>query len=172
MVLLRENNSPLMTGVQVGIPGCDVDVAHQVAGYGFGESLLQAATTLSFLQFMKYMAEWRSDLCDALSTDPCGLLQKKHPGIAHVIKSELLPFPDLTAVALYADPLTSWSNGHAPPKNADIVARQPDLAAIGDFCSRHFSLSGDSLVHKLKDVSAGVVMRAALQVRTNPCLAI
>ena len=124
-----------MTGMQVGIPGCDVDVAHQVAGYGFSESLLQAAITLPFLDFMKYMAKWHNNLCDALSTDPCGLLQKKHPGIAQVIKLELLPFPDLTTIALYADPLTSWSNGHVPPKNEFIMAHQPNLAAIGDFCS-------------------------------------
>ena len=161
-----------MTGMQVGIPGCDVDVAHQVAGYGFGESLLQAATTLPFLDFMKYMAEWRNNLCDALSTDPHGLLQQKHPGIAQVIKSELLPFPDLTAIALYADPLTSWSNDHVPPENEFIMACQPDLAAIGDFCSRHFSLSGDSLTHRLKDVCAGVVTRAALQVCAISCLAV
>ena len=55
-----------MTGMQVGIPGCDVDVACQVAGYGFGENLLQATTTLPFLEFMKYMPKWRSDLCDVL----------------------------------------------------------------------------------------------------------
>jgi len=153
-----------MTGMQVGIPGCNVDVACQVACYGFGESLLQAATTLPFLDFMEYVAEWRRDLCDALSTDPRGLLQQKHPGVAQVIKSELLPFPDLTAVALYADPLTSWSDGYVPPGNDVVMARQPDLPAIGDFCSRCFSLSGDGLVHKLKDVCAGVVTRALLQV--------
>ena len=161
-----------MTGMQVGIPGCDVDVAHQVAGYGFSESLLQAAITLPFVDFMKYMAKWHNNLCDALSTDPRGLLQKKHPGIAQVIKLELRPFPDLTTIALYADPLTSWSNGHVPPKNEFIMAHQPNLAAIRDFCSRHFSLSGDSLTHRLKDVCAGVVTRAALQVCTISCLAV
>ena len=153
-----------MTGMQVGIPGCDVDVACQVAGYGFGENLLQATTTLPFLEFMKYMPKWRSDLCDALSTDPHGLLQQKHPGITQVIKSELLPFPDLTAVALYTNLLTSWSNGHVPPENDLITACQPDLPTIRDFCTRHFSLSGDSLVHKLKDICASVVMCALLQV--------
>ncbi|KIM59863.1 hypothetical protein SCLCIDRAFT_1185384, partial [Scleroderma citrinum Foug A] len=92
------------------IPGCNVDIACQVACYGFGESLLQATTTLPFLKFMTYMAEWCNDLCDALSNDPCGLLQQRHPGIAQVIQLELIPFPDLTAVALYADLLASWSN--------------------------------------------------------------
>ena len=120
---------------------------------------------LPFLEFMTYMAEWRNDLCDALSNDPHGLLQQKHPGIAQVIQSELIPFPDLTAVALYADPLTSWSNAQVPPENI-IMARQPDLPTIGDFCFRHFSLSGDNLVHKLKDICVGMVTRALLQVST------
>jgi len=44
------------------------------------------------------------------------------------------------------------------------MARQPDLPAIGDFCSQCFSLLGDGLVHKLKDVCAGVVTHALLQV--------
>jgi len=111
------NSSPLTTGMQIGIPGCDIDVAHQVASYGFGESLLQAATMLPFLEFMKYMAKWHSDLCAALSTDPRGLLQQKHLGIAQVIQLELIPFPDLAAVVLYADPLTLWFNSHVPPEN-------------------------------------------------------
>ena len=95
--------------MQIGIPGCDVDVACQLACYGFGDSLLQAALMLPFLQFMEYIANWCRDLCDALSTDPCGYLQQLHHGLAQVIQSELLQFPDLPALALYASPLTSWS---------------------------------------------------------------
>ena len=105
-----------------------------------------------------------------MSTDPGGLLQRRHPGVANVIKLELLPFPDLTTVALYVDLLTLWSNGHVPSENDIIMARQPDLPAIRDFCSQHFSLSGDSLVCKLKDVCAGVVTHALLQVCAISCL--
>ena len=112
------------------------------------------------------MPKWHSNLCDALLTDSRGLLQQKHPGVAQVIKSELLPFPDLTAIVLYTDLLTLWSNGHVPPENNLIMACQPDLPAIGDFCSQNFSLSGNSLVHKLKDICAGVVTCALLQVCT------
>ncbi|KIM66084.1 hypothetical protein SCLCIDRAFT_56409, partial [Scleroderma citrinum Foug A] len=93
----------------VGIPGCDVDVACQLACYGFGDSLLQAALMLPFLQFMEYIVNWCCNLCDALSTDPRGYQQQLHHGLTQVIQSELLQFPDLPAVALYASPLTLWS---------------------------------------------------------------
>jgi len=156
--------------MQIGIPGCDVDVACQLACYGFGDSLLQAAFMLPFLQFMEYIANWRRDLCDALSTDPRGYLQQLHRGLAQVIQLELLQFPDLPAVALYASPLTSWSNGRVPSdEDIAVVARQPDLPAISTICSQHFGLSGDGLVQKLNDSCTGVVTCTLLQVSIAIC---
>ena len=156
--------------MQIGIPGCDVDVACQLACYGFGDSLLQAALTLPFLQFMEYVANWCCDLCDALSTDPCGYLQQLHHGLAQVIQSELLQFHDLPALALYASLLTSWSNGRVPPdEDIAIVACQPDLPAISTICLQHFCLSGDGLVQKLNDSCTGVVTHALLQVSIVVC---
>jgi len=156
--------------MQIEIPGCNVDVACQLACYRFGDSLLQAAFTLPFLQFMEYIANWHCDLCNALSTDPHGYIQQLHHGLAQVIQSELLQFPDLPAVALYAILLTSWSNGHIPlDEDIAIVACQPDLPAISTICSQHFGLSGDGLIQKLNDSCTGVVTCALLQVSISVC---
>ena len=139
--------------MQVEIPGCSTDTACQLVGHGFGDSLLQATSTLYFLVFMEYVAHWHHDPCDAMSTDPRG------HGLAGIIQSKLLPFPDLTALALYASPLTSWSNGHVPPDEdfAKVMARQPDLLAIADICSWYFGLLGDRLAQRLNDACTGVI---------------
>ena len=114
---------------------------------------------------MEYAATWRRDVCNVLSTNPCGC------GLARVIQSELLPFPDLTALALYASPLTSWSSGRVPPDEdfAAMASRQPDLPAIAAICSQHFGLSGDRLAQRLNDACTGVVTRALLQVTIVLC---
>ena len=151
--------------MQVGIPGCSTNTSCQLAGHRFGDSLLQAASALHFLVFMEYVAHWHHNLCDTMSTDLHGL------GLAGIIQSKLLPFPDLTTLALYASPLTLWSNGHVPPNEdfAKVMACQPDLLAIADICSQHFGLSGDRLAQRLNDACTGVVTRVMLQVSIFLC---
>ena len=102
---------------------------------------------------MEYAATWRHNICNVLSTNPCGC------GLTRVIQSELLPFPDLTALVTYANTLTSWSSGCVPPDKdfATMASHQPDLPAIVAICSQHFGLLGDRLAQRLNDACTGVV---------------
>ncbi|KIK16440.1 hypothetical protein PISMIDRAFT_66336, partial [Pisolithus microcarpus 441] len=91
-----------------------IEVAHHLAYYGFGRSLLDAAISFQFVEFMDFVAKWHDDVCEVLKTDPWRLLGGKHHEIACIIKEEHTKFPDPTILATYLLLLTSWMDGHSP----------------------------------------------------------
>ncbi|KAI6152557.1 hypothetical protein BKA82DRAFT_142760 [Pisolithus tinctorius] len=62
----------LMSSVdtETGNRWCSVDIAHQLAKYGFGRSLLQATTALQFAKFMSFISKWCDSICEVLRMDP------------------------------------------------------------------------------------------------------
>ncbi|KAI6029097.1 PIN domain-like protein [Pisolithus microcarpus] len=140
---------------------CSVEVARRLAYYGFGRSLLEAAVSFQFVEFMNFIAKWRDDICEVLRTDPRSLLGGRHYELARIIKEECTQFPDPAVLAMYLLPLTSWSDGHSP----DIVtaSRQPDLQSLAAFCLQHLSWSPEIVQSELEAACAGTAMRALLQ---------
>ncbi|KAI5988004.1 PIN domain-like protein, partial [Pisolithus albus] len=141
---------------------CSVGVAQQLAYYGFGRSLLDAAVSLQFVEFMSFVAKWREDICEVLRTDPRSLLGRKHYELARIIKEERTEFPDPAVLAMYLLPLTSWSDGNFPVPVT--TSRRPDLQSLAAFCLQHLSWSPDIVRSELGDACAGTVLRALLQV--------
>ena len=95
---------------QDGIHGCGIDIVQKLAHYGLGDTLLQAATTLPILEFVTiFCVKWRDEVCQTLTLDPLGILQRKYRELAHTIQMTT-DFPNPFAIANYLGPLTSWSN--------------------------------------------------------------
>jgi hypothetical protein len=124
---------------------------------------MHAVTTLTAVQYMRFIPEWCDAVCNALQCDPRQLLVQKHCALAQKIRMEHDNFPDLAIVTLYVNPLTSWSGTGSPPMHP-ITSGQPDLALIATFCLQHFSWTLDYLQCKLSSVCAGAVTQALLQV--------
>ncbi|KIK15821.1 hypothetical protein PISMIDRAFT_50468, partial [Pisolithus microcarpus 441] len=148
--------------VSAGHCWCSVEVAWQLAYYGFGRSLLDAAVSFQFIEFMSFVAKWCEDICEVLRTDPQSLLGRKHYELARIIKEECTEFLDPAILAMYLLPLTSWSDRHFPV--TVLTSRQPDLQSLAAFCLQHLSWSPDIVQSELVDACAGTTMRALLQV--------
>ncbi|KAL4079457.1 hypothetical protein J3A83DRAFT_4086223 [Scleroderma citrinum] len=133
-----------------GLPGCGVDIACWVALYGFGRTLVHAASTYLFVEFVSFIAQWHKDLC-------------QHFELACIIEEECTEFPDPTVLAAYLWPVTSWSEGHQLPVTV-VTSHQPDLTAHVAFCSQHLDWSMDTIQPMLMDVHIGLIIHALLQV--------
>ncbi|KAI6126773.1 PIN domain-like protein [Pisolithus sp. B1] len=141
---------------------CSVEVARRLAYYGVGRTLLDAAVSLQFVEFMNFVAKWRVGVCKVLRTDPQGLLGGRRHELARIIEEERIEFPDPAILAMYLLPLTSWSDGRSPV--TATTSRQPDLQSVAAFCLQRLSWSPAAVQSELMDVCAGTVMRALLQV--------
>ncbi|KAI6167227.1 PIN domain-like protein [Pisolithus thermaeus] len=141
---------------------CSVEVARRLAYYGFGRTLVDAAVSFQFVEFMNFVAKWRIDVCKVLKTDPQSLLGGRHHELARIIEEERIEFPDPAILAMYLLPLTSWSDRRSPITTT--TSRQPDLQSVAAFCLQRLSWSPAAVQSELMDVCAGTVMRALLQV--------
>ena len=151
---------------QDGIHGCGIDIAQKLAHYGLGDTLLQAATTLPILEFvMIFCVKWRNEVCQTLTLDPLGILQRKYRELAHTIQMTM-DFPNPFAIANYLGPLTSWSNDQ-PSFDGIMSSRQPDVTTIARFCIQHFSWPVETLLNKMRGVWTAVAVRSFCQVRDH-----
>ncbi|KAI6004433.1 hypothetical protein F5J12DRAFT_893515 [Pisolithus orientalis] len=126
---------------------CDTDVACWLVDYGFGRTLLEAAISLQFVEFMEFIAKWYHEL-------------------ACVIKEEHFEFPDPTILAMYLSPLTLWSDGgHSPITH--VMSHQANLIALVAFCLQCLGWPPDTVQSALMDTCAGAAMHALLQLPGN-----
>ncbi|KAI6139479.1 hypothetical protein BKA82DRAFT_3920554, partial [Pisolithus tinctorius] len=88
---------------------CDTDVACWLVDYGLGRTLLEAAVSLQFIEFMEFITKWHDNVCEVLRTDPQHFLGCRYHKLAHIVKEEHFKFPDPAILAMYLSPLTSWS---------------------------------------------------------------
>ncbi|KAI6152625.1 PIN domain-like protein [Pisolithus tinctorius] len=146
-----------------GCRWCNTDVAHWLVDYGFGRTLLEAAISLQFVEFMEFVAKWCDNICEVLRTDPQHFLGHRYHELARVIKEEHFEFPDPAILAMYLSPLTSWSDGGHSPITC-VTSRQPNLTALAAFCSQRLGWPPDTVQSALMDACAGAAMRALLQV--------
>ncbi|KAI5988481.1 hypothetical protein F5J12DRAFT_786843 [Pisolithus orientalis] len=145
---------------------CNTDVAHQLVAYGFGRTLLEAAISLQFVEFMEFVAKWCNNVCEVLRTDPQHFLGCRYHELACVIKEEHFKFPDPAILAMYLSPLTSWSDGGHSPITC-VMSCQPNLTALVAFCSQHLGWPPDTVQSVLMDACAGAAMGALLQLPGN-----
>ena len=148
---------------QDSVQGCGIDIAHKLAQYGLGDTLLHAANTLPLLESVStFLVNWRTELCRVLTSDPLGILQCKYCDLAHDIWG-MTDFPDPAVIAGYLSPLTSWSKDKPDFSNL-VTSCQPDLTAISRFCVQCFSWSAEVILKWLGGVWTAVVVQALCRV--------
>ncbi|KAI6139937.1 hypothetical protein BKA82DRAFT_140947, partial [Pisolithus tinctorius] len=131
--------------------------------YGFGRTLLEAAISLQFVEFMEFIAKWCNNVCEVLRTDPQHFLGHRSHELAHIIKEEHFEFPDPTILAMYLSPLTLWlDSGHSPIPC--VMSHQPNLTTLVAFCLQCLGWPLDTVQSALMDACAGAAMHALLQV--------
>jgi Holliday junction resolvase YEN1 len=121
---------------KVGLAGCGASTAHALALSGFGDSLFNAAVTLSASALLAFLVPWRKGLRQELSTDSCGFLGRKYVALANTLPET---FPDLAVLACYITPITSWSDGGRGQDLSDLQPRQPDVTRLAALCKQLFS---------------------------------
>ncbi|KIO11156.1 hypothetical protein M404DRAFT_127401 [Pisolithus tinctorius Marx 270] len=160
IMLMSSADSDVST---TGCCWCNTDVAHQLVDYGFGRTLLEAAISLQFVEFMEFITKWCNNICEVLRTDPQHFLGCRYHKLACVIKEEHFEFPDPAILAMYLSPLTSWSDGVHSPITC-VMSHQPNLTAMAAFCSQCLGWPLDTVQSALMDDCAGAAMHALLQV--------
>jgi holliday junction resolvase YEN1 len=124
-----------------GLPGFGIEIAHQLACAGFGDSLLTAALTMSPQELKNFIPSWRQELHSELSTNASGHLTQRHPALANSIPHD---FPDINLLLLYAKPLSSWSPGMAKPDLLQLQPSLPDISKLAGICERRFGWENNS----------------------------
>lgn len=117
-----------------GLRGCRMTIAHGLAKYRLGESIVDAFMTKDQPAFMQYLIGWRHQLCNILASDPEGLLGRQYPSLAHRIPEA---FPCYDVLQKYVRPLTTFSIN----KDVNcyrIESSQPCLKRLVSFCEQQF----------------------------------
>jgi hypothetical protein len=138
-VSIQYHRSSLSTKAMItktGVPGCGTGIAHSLSHSGLGDSLLDAATSLSASALHGFLVQWRDKLRNELATDAGGFLGRKYPALARAVPDT---FPGSAVLCLYTNPITSWSNGGQGPEMRLWQPRQPDIAGLAAFCERSFT---------------------------------
>ncbi|KAI0077668.1 hypothetical protein K474DRAFT_1690761 [Panus rudis PR-1116 ss-1] len=128
-----------------GINGCGVTTAHGLAKCGFGDSLVEAASTLSEDDLDAFLATWRDEIRQELRTNSRGFLGRKSPSLAKAITEE---FPNLEVLFSYTKPMTSE---HSSKRAKDITVdweKEPDLGKIAGLCELYFEWGVKEIIIK------------------------
>lgn len=158
----------LLTGgdYDQGIHGCGKSTARALAQCGFGDTLLDAVTSISGVALQNLLYDWRQDLREELMSNSHGYLENKNPALAKKITSN---FPNHAIMELYLRPLTSWSlqSGAHIPNSAVWRSREPIIPLITEFCLRHFGWGRNFAIVKRFRAALweGVIFRMVCSVR-------
>ncbi|GLB44254.1 putative PIN domain-like protein [Lyophyllum shimeji] len=130
-----------------GIDGCGAKTAHALAECGFGDTLLDAANSMSGTAMQAFLYGWREELRSELESNSRGHLNRQSPELAQKITAD---FPNLAVLDSYLNPLTSWSleSPNKIPNTADWRSREPMIPRITAFCVQHFGWGRNHAVVK------------------------
>ena len=121
---------------QAGLPGCGITTAHALARCGFGDTLYEAATTLSRDALPNFLTSWRQRLREELRTNSRGIIGRKLVKLAKEVSES---FPDIDILLSYTSPITSESLGCAVEKNLKLTwGKEPDVNKLATICEFYF----------------------------------
>ncbi|KIL64082.1 hypothetical protein M378DRAFT_186825 [Amanita muscaria Koide BX008] len=121
---------------QAGLPGCGITTAHALARCGFGDSLLEAATTIPRENLPAFLSTWRQQLRKELHTNSRGIIGRKLGKLAKEVPDS---FPDIDILLSYTEPITSESLGRAAEKNLKLTwGKEPDVGKLAALCEFYF----------------------------------
>ncbi|KAJ7331068.1 hypothetical protein DFH08DRAFT_815153 [Mycena albidolilacea] len=108
-------NFPFFDAGQQGLPGCGIVTARAVARGNLGDDLLHEAlkSCTPTAQFLQFLNSWHHALALEFSTNPHGLLSRKHGAIAATIAA-MPSFPNIDVIFAYVHPITLWSSDTRP----------------------------------------------------------
>jgi holliday junction resolvase GEN1/YEN1 len=122
--------------IKVGLAGCGASTAHALALSRFGDSLFNAAVTLPASALPMFLVSWQTELHQELSTNSHGFLGHKYVALASTLPES---FPDLSVLACYVTPITSWSDGSRGRDLSSLQPQQPDITRLVTLCEQLFS---------------------------------
>ncbi|EDR06461.1 uncharacterized protein LACBIDRAFT_300170 [Laccaria bicolor S238N-H82] len=117
-------------------PGCGMTTAYSLACAGFGDDLLQATKTCTPPELEWYLEKWCSHLCMTLQYNDASHLARCQVALSNSVPNT---FPDPKILALYANPITSWSPSQKLPNTTAWIPREVNLAKLAAFCERSFT---------------------------------
>ncbi|KAH7924438.1 hypothetical protein BV22DRAFT_508362 [Leucogyrophana mollusca] len=121
---------------QAGVMGCGKLIARGLARCGFGDSLVNAAESMSRDELPDFLAIWREDVKKELRTNSMGHIGSKKPSLASKIPED---FPDVEILLSYTNPITSETEGKGGRNSIKITwEREPDLGKVAGLCELYF----------------------------------
>ncbi|KAJ7205194.1 PIN domain-like protein [Mycena pura] len=140
-----------------GLPNCGFNIAHALARGGYGDSLLNAVQNLDEHHLYKFLGHWREQLREELRTNSQGYLKNKQKILSTKIPDT---FPSIRVLRLYAQPITSWSEGFTAPNVNHWVVKLPSLPELALFCKTKFGWTPIDIAGKFKRfIFPGVCVR-------------
>ncbi|KAG0694710.1 hypothetical protein DFH29DRAFT_308905 [Suillus ampliporus] len=118
---------------QAGAQGCGKLIAAALARCGFGDRLLEAASSLSREELEKWLVTWRNDVREELRTNKSGLVGSKKPALAKKIPDD---FSDVDLLLSCTNPIMSKTDGK--PTREITWEKQPDIGKIAGLCELYF----------------------------------
>jgi Holliday junction resolvase YEN1 len=128
---------------QAGVQGCGKLIAAALARCGFGDQLLQAASSLSRAELEKWLDTWRDEVRKELRTNRSGLIGSKKPALAKAIPDD---FPDVDILLSYTNPITSETEGK--PVTDYTWEQEPDIGKIAQLCELYFEWGVKDIIVK------------------------
>ncbi|KAG6859763.1 hypothetical protein C0995_004398, partial [Termitomyces sp. Mi166 len=120
---------------QGGLDGCGPKTAHGLAKCGFGDTLFQAAQSMTREQLKTFLIAWRHELCHELRTNSQGHIGRKYPSLVNFVTTD---FPDIDILLSYINPITSESMGCLADTLKLTWSKEPDLGKLAATCEFYF----------------------------------
>lgn len=121
--------------LKIGLRGCGEHIAHRLAHYGLGESLLAATEDLTIPQLQVFLQGWRETLRWELKNDTRGFLGRKYGVLAESVPDT---WPDPAVLRLHIHPVTSASPGSPAFDVSEWKLCLPDLQKLARLCNGLF----------------------------------
>lgn len=120
---------------QRGLDGCGVKIAHGLAKCGLGDTLFEAAQTMTREELETFLISWRRELRHELCTDSKGHIGHRNPSLANSVPSD---FPNVDILLSYTHPITSRSTGNPVDTLKMTLSSEPDLGKLAAVCESYF----------------------------------
>ncbi|KAL0061841.1 hypothetical protein AAF712_011283 [Marasmius tenuissimus] len=139
----------LLCGNDVGVGGCDIGTAIQLARSGLGKELVEASRHLvrQPQALIEFVHSWRARVRDELSFNIGGYLEQRHPELAACIDDH---FPSLEVLEYYANSPTQLHSDDVKCLNGSLRPTLPNMAGIVSFCREQFRWSDDDISWRFK----------------------
>jgi holliday junction resolvase YEN1 len=136
--------------LQCGLPNCGIVIGQALAKTGLGDTLLQAALTLSIDELEIFLVTWWQDLQTELLSNMSGYLPQRFPALAKPICDT---FPDCSHLLSYVKPKTSQHETTEVPDLSKLQPCIPDIAQLASLCKHHLGWENNpgSTLTKLED---------------------